>query len=160
VNQLLNAAHVLGLGIETDLEVLLSDNFRIIANASYNDTEIDDPDLRDDLCGSSPTCTGLDPVVGSRVGPFGPVTEVSIDGNPLPRTPNWLANLIMQYDMPMQSGGTLYVNTDCLSLLPSNARWAAYALATGVRATNGMRPLSVVTLQTRSSLTALSTSST
>ncbi|MDH5618742.1 MAG: TonB-dependent receptor [Gammaproteobacteria bacterium] len=112
VNQLLNAHHVNGLGIETDLEILLSDNFRLIANASYNDTEIDDPELRDDLCGSNPTCTGLDPVVGSRVGPFGPVTEVSIDGNPLPRTPNWIANLILQYDMPMASGATMYVNTD------------------------------------------------
>ena len=112
VNQLLNADKVLGNGIETDFEVLLSDDFRLIANLSWNDTEIDDGTLRDDLCGSNPTCTGLDPVVGSRVGPFGPVTEVSIDGNPLPRSPEWIANLIMQYDMPMQSGGTLYVNTD------------------------------------------------
>ena len=112
VNQLLNADKVLGNGIETDLEVLLSDNFRLITNLSWNDTEIDDGTLRDDLCGSNPTCTGLDPVVGSRVGPFGPVTEVSIDGNPLPRSPEWIANLIMQYDMPMQSGGILYVNTD------------------------------------------------
>jgi len=112
VNQLLNAKHVNGLGIETDLEILLTDHFRVIANASYNDTEIDDPGLSDDLCGSNPTCTGLDPVVGSRVGPFGPVTEVSIDGNPLPRTPNWIANLILQYDMPLGSGATMYINTD------------------------------------------------
>ena len=112
VNQLLNANHVNGNGIETDIEILLTDNFRVIANASYNDTRIDDGNLRDDLCGSNPTCTGLDPVVGSRVGPFGPVTEVSIDGNPLPRTPNWIANLILQYDMPLNSGATLYVNTD------------------------------------------------
>ena len=112
VNQLLNADHVLGNGIETDIEVLLTDNFRLIANASYNDTRIKDGNLRDDLCGSNPTCTGLDPVVGSRVGPFGPVTEVSIDGNPLPRTPNWIANLILQYDMPLNSGATMYINTD------------------------------------------------
>ena len=112
VNQLLNAEHVNGTGFETDIEVLLTDNFRVIANLSYNDTEIDDPNLRDDLCGSNPTCTGLDPVVGSRVGPFGPVTEVAIDGNPLPRTPEWIANLIVQYDMPLSSGATLYANTD------------------------------------------------
>jgi iron complex outermembrane receptor protein len=112
VNQLLNADHVNGNGIETDVEILITDNFRLIANASWNDTEIDDGTLRDDLCGSNPTCTGLDPVVGSRVGPFGPVTEVLIDGNPLPRSPEWIANLILQYDMPMASGATLYVNTD------------------------------------------------
>ena len=112
VNQLLNANHVTGTGIETDLEILLSDNFRVIANASYNDTEIDDPGLRDDLCGSNPTCTSLDPIVGSRVGPFGPVTEVSIDGNPLPRSPNWIANLILQYDMPLDSGASAYIHTD------------------------------------------------
>jgi len=112
VNQLLNADHVNGKGFETDIEILLTDNFRVMANLSYNDTEIDDPNLRDDLCGSNPTCTGLDPVVGSRVGPFGPVTEVSIDGNPLPRTPEWIGNLILQYSMPLSSGATLYANTD------------------------------------------------
>jgi len=112
VNQLLNANHVNGNGIEMDVEVLLSDQFRMIANASWNNTKIDDGNLRDDLCGSNPTCTGLDPVVGSRVGPFGPVTEVSINGNPLPRSPEWIANLILQYDMPMESGATLYINTD------------------------------------------------
>ena len=112
VNQLLNAERVNGNGIETDLEILVTDNLLLVANASYNDTEIDDPNLRDDLCGSNPTCTGLDPVVGSRVGPFGPVTEVSIDGNPLPRTPEWIGNLIVQYSVPMSAGGELYFNTD------------------------------------------------
>jgi len=112
VNQLLNADKVLGNGIETDLEILVTDNLHLIANVSWNDTEIDDGTLRDDLCGSNPTCTGLDPVVGSRVGPFGPVTEVLIDGNPLPRSPEWIANLIVQYDMPLDSGASLYFNTD------------------------------------------------
>ncbi len=112
VNQLLNADQVNGNGIETDFEWLLTDNVRFIANVSYNDTEIDDPDLQDDLCGSDPTCTGLDPVVGGRIGPFGPVTEVSIDGNPLPRTPEWIANLIVQFNMPMATGGDLYFNMD------------------------------------------------
>lgn len=112
VNQLLNADKVIGNGIETDFEVLLTDTFRVVANLSYNDTEIDDPTLRDDLCGSNPTCTGLDPVVGMRMGAFGPVTEVSIDGNPLPRAPEWLGNIILQFDLPMQGGGELYFNTD------------------------------------------------
>lgn len=111
VNQLLNADKVTGSGFETDLEVLVTDNLFIMANLSYNDTEIDDPNLSDDLCGSSPSCTGLDPVVGTRVGPFGPVTEVSIDGNPLPRTPEWLLNFILQYTVPL-ANGSIYFNTD------------------------------------------------
>lgn len=111
VNQLLNADQVDGFGIETEFDLLVTDNLFLSANLSYNDTEIDDPNLRDDLCGSAPTCTGLDPVVGTRVGPFGPVTEVSIDGNPLPRTPKYLANFILQYSYPLRDGD-LYFNTD------------------------------------------------
>ena len=111
VNQLLNADKVKGSGFETDFEVLITDDFLLMANMSYNHTEIDDPNLRDDLCGSNPTCTGLDPVVGMRMGAFGPVTEVSIDGNPLPRTPEWLFNLILQYTVPLASG-SLYFHTD------------------------------------------------
>ncbi len=111
INQLLNAERVNGSGFETDFEILVTDNLLLMTNLSYNDTEIDDPTLRDDLCGSNPTCTGLDPVVGMRVGPFGPVTEVAIDGNPLPRTPEWLFNFILQYTVPLEDG-SLYFNTD------------------------------------------------
>ncbi len=111
VNQLLNAERVNGSGFETDFEILVTDNLLLMANLSYNDTEIDDPTLRDDLCGSNPTCTGLDPVAGTRQGFFGLVTEVFIDGNPLPRTPEWLFNFILQYTVPLEAG-SLYFNTD------------------------------------------------
>ena len=111
VNQLLNADRVNGFGLETEFDLLVSENLFLSANFSYNDTEIDDPGLRDDLCGSAPTCTGLDQVVGMRMGPFGPVTEVSIDGNPLPRTPEVILNLILQYSYPL-ADGELYFNTD------------------------------------------------
>ena len=53
----------------------------------------------------------LDPIVGMRVGPFGPVTEVSIDGNPLPRSPEWMANIILQWTLPLAEG-EFYVHTD------------------------------------------------
>jgi iron complex outermembrane receptor protein len=111
VNQLLNANEVTGYGFETEFDLLITDNLFVTANLSYNDTEINDPNLRDDLCGSAPPCTGLDPVVGTRVGPFGPVTEVSIDGNPLPRTPEIIFNLILQYSYPL-ANGEAYFNTD------------------------------------------------
>ena len=110
-NQLLNAEAVDGNGFETDFEILLTDNLLLIANASYNDTEIDDSDLRDDLCGGVPGCTPLDPIVGVRMGFFGPVTEVSIDGNPLPRSPEWMYNIILQYSIPLDDG-EIYFHTD------------------------------------------------
>jgi iron complex outermembrane receptor protein len=111
VNQLLNADRVNGVGAETEFDLLVTKNLFLSANLSYNDTEIDDPNLRDDQCGSTPSCTGLDPVAGIRPGFFGPVTEVYIDGNPLPRTPKWIANIIAQYSYPLQNG-EMYVNTD------------------------------------------------
>ena len=111
VNQLLNADKVNGFGVETEFDLLITENLFFSANASYNDTEIDDPGLRDDQCGSTPSCTGLDPFAGTRPGFFGPVTEVFIDGNPLPRTPKWIVNLILEYKYPLQSGD-VYFNTD------------------------------------------------
>jgi iron complex outermembrane receptor protein len=111
VNQLLNADKVKGHGVESEFDLLVTENLFVSANLSYNKTEIDDPGLRDDLCGSAPSCTGLDPVAGTRIGPFGPVTEVYIDGNPLPRTPEWILNFVLQYTQPLQSG-ELYFHTD------------------------------------------------
>ncbi len=112
-NRLLNADKVNGQGFETSFEWLATDNFLVIANASYNDTEIDDANLLDELAGAAPSVTPLDPIVDTtRIGGFGfPVTDVSINGNPLPRTPEWTYNLILQYSIPVD-GAEFYVNTD------------------------------------------------
>ncbi|RPH99479.1 MAG: TonB-dependent receptor [Lysobacterales bacterium] len=148
VNQLLNADQVNGYGLETEFELLVTENLSIMSNLSYNDTEIDDSELRDDLCGSSPRCTPLDPIAGTRIGPFGPVTEVYIDGNPLPRTPEWIFNFILDYSYPLQNGD-LYFNTDWNYRDESNLflhesvefvqeeRWLG-GLRTGYRMSNGM----------------------
>ncbi|HET6565898.1 MAG TPA: TonB-dependent receptor, partial [Xanthomonadales bacterium] len=148
INQLLNAEHVNGYGMETELDWQATENLFLSANASYTHTEIDDPGLKDDLCGSAPTCTGLDPIAGMRIGPFGPVTEVFIDGNPLPRTPEWIFNLIAEYSYPI-SNGELYFNTDWNYRDKSNlflhesvefvqdARWLG-GLRTGYRTNSGM----------------------
>jgi len=147
-NQLLNAAHVNGWGVETEFDLLVTENLFLSANASYNDTEIDDPNLKDDLCGSAPTCTRLDPIAGFRQGAFGPVTEVWIDGNPLPRSPEWIFNLIAEYSYPISSG-ELYFNTDWNFRDESNlflhesvefvqdSRWLG-GLRTGFRTNSGM----------------------
>lgn len=110
-NEILNADKTKGRGLETELEVLISDNFRISSNLSYNFTEIDDPNLLAEQCGSTPSCTGLDPVMDEFMGFFGPVTLVSVDGNPLPRAPKWLFNVVLDYTVPLQSG-ELYFLTD------------------------------------------------
>ncbi len=111
VNQLLNADKVTGAGFESEIEYIVTDNLYVTANISYTDTQIEDAGLKDDLCGSSPSCTPLDSIVGGRVGPFGPVTEVSIDGNPLPRTPKWLFNFSFEYTQPL-TDGEVYLNMD------------------------------------------------
>jgi iron complex outermembrane receptor protein len=112
-NRLLNANRVNGKGIESSLEVLITDNFLLIANASYNDTEIDDSNLLDELAGAAPSVTPLDRIVDTtRIGGFGfPVTDVSIDGNPLPRSPKLQYNLILQYTIPV-TDGEFYAYTD------------------------------------------------
>ncbi len=147
-NQLLNADQVNGYGAETEVDWIVSENLMLTSNLSYTHTEIDDPALRDDLCGSAPTCTRLDPIAGIRQGFFGPVTEVFIDGNPLPRTPEWIFNFILQYTYPL-ANGDVYFNNDWNYRDDSNlflhesvefvqdARWLG-GLRTGYRTDSGM----------------------
>ena len=111
LNRLLNADKTEGKGFETDFEFLVTENLRFNTNLSYNDTEIKDSDLRAEQCGSTPSCAGKDPVVGIVDGPFGPVTSVSVDGNDLPRSPEWLFNVSMLYTLRLTTG-QLYFNTD------------------------------------------------
>lgn len=110
-NELLNAAEVDGAGFETEFEFLVSESLRLSANLSYNDTEINDPNLNTELCSSNPICTSLDPIVDTFQGFFGTVNLVSVDGNPLPRAPEWIANFSVDYTYPLEVG-SLYANTD------------------------------------------------
>ena len=110
-NSLLNADKTVGKGFESDIQVLFTENLRVNTNFSYTDTEIQDSTLGTELCGSTPSCTGLDPVTGMSVGPFGPITTVSIDGNSLPRAPKWLFNVDAHYGVPLDTG-TIYFQTD------------------------------------------------
>ena len=82
-NHLLNAERTLGQGIEAQVEVLLGRGLRLQAGASYNHTEIDDPSLFVQPCGSG--CVVLDPP-GLLPG------TVALDGNSLPNAPRWIAN--------------------------------------------------------------------
>ncbi len=110
-NELLNADKVDGAGFETEFEILFAEGLKLSTNLSYNDTEIKDANLNTELCSSTPLCTSLDPIVDTFPGFFGTVNLVSVDGNPLPRAPKWLANVALNYDREISSG-TVYANTD------------------------------------------------
>jgi len=101
-NRLINADSTAGRGVELDLEAFINDNLTVTAAASYNYTEIDDPNLEIQPCGGG--CTVLDSA-GSRPG------TVSIDGNRLPHAPRWVANATARYAVPFR-GGELFAFTD------------------------------------------------
>ena len=101
-NQLLNVDTTNGSGVEMDLDWAVTDNFLVTLGASYNDTEIDDNQLSVLPCGAP--CTVLDPA-GSFPG------SVSLDGNTLPRAPEWVANLVLRYSI-QTAAGEWYFQTD------------------------------------------------
>jgi len=153
-NRILNADKTKGWGIESELDVLLTDRLRFTGNLSYNKAEIDDPDLWSEECGGIPDCTGLDPVMDEFMGFFGPVTLVAVDGNPLPRAPEWIFNAILDYTVPMESG-EWYFMTDWSYRGDSNiflyesvefiaeARWLG-GLRTGYRNAAGNMDVSLI----------------
>ena len=101
-NTLINADQTKGQGFELDLDAYLTDRLLLTLGVSYNDTEIDDPNLAIQPCGGG--CTVLDPA--------GPVAgTVSIDGNSLPQAPEWIANATLRYGVPV-GDGELYFYTD------------------------------------------------
>jgi iron complex outermembrane receptor protein len=102
-NELVNAAKSEGKGFELDLDAYLTDNLRTSVGLSYNHTEIKDPNLFIAPCGNG--CTVLDPA-GPTAG------TVSIDGNPLPQAPLWVANATLRYGMPTADGGEWFAFTD------------------------------------------------
>lgn len=110
-NELLNADKVKGAGFETEFEMRVTESFRFSANLSYNDTEIKDANLNTELCSATPICTSRDPIVDTFQGFFGTVNLVSVNGNPLPRAPEWTSNFALNYDYQINSG-TLYAQTD------------------------------------------------
>lgn len=102
VTALTNAKKTVGQGFELDFEALVTDQLRVTAGLSYNDTEIQDKNLKVPVCGSG-LCTPLNTVVAGLA---------SIDGNPLPQAPKWIANATARYGVPMGPGSELYVFGD------------------------------------------------
>jgi iron complex outermembrane receptor protein len=106
--QLVNADKTNAYGFDFDLEALLTDNFLVQLGVGYNNTEIDDPNLRVATCGAvnadfSKACTPTDPV---DAGGF-----ASVNGNTLPNAPEWTTNIRLQYTIPV-SAGEVFLATD------------------------------------------------
>ncbi len=102
-NRLLNAAKADGNGFELNLELLPTEQLLLTVGASYNNTKIKDASLSLPKCGSG--CNMLDPLVPGT-------SRYSIDGNPLPQAPKWVANLTARYSIPTADGNEFYVYTD------------------------------------------------
>jgi iron complex outermembrane receptor protein len=109
-NRLVNAEKTTGNGAEIDFTAYLTDRLLATVSASYNKTEIKDPNLRIDACGSG--CTILDPITAPAdpsIGKFAPT--VSINGNPLPNAPKTVWNATLRYSIPIGQN-ELYFHTD------------------------------------------------
>ena len=100
--QLVNADNAKAVGFDLDFDALLTDNFLLQVKVGYNDTEIDDPNLRIATCGSG-LCTPADPLDDDGF--------AIVDGNPLPNAPEWNANVRLRYGIPVSSG-EFFVATD------------------------------------------------
>ncbi|MEO1251489.1 MAG: TonB-dependent receptor [Pseudomonadota bacterium] len=117
-NTALNADETIGYGFEFDMDWRVTEQFEVTVGASYNYTEIQDPDLTVAGCGSQ-QCTILDPFTmvadPTALPPVnglpGMLSIVNVDGNPLPQAPRWIANWTARYGVPFFDG-ELFVFTD------------------------------------------------
>ncbi|MGI9238589.1 MAG: TonB-dependent receptor [Woeseiaceae bacterium] len=101
--QLVNAERGIGKGIDVDLEWLLSDGLMVTAGFSYNDTELDDPNLRIAPCGSG-LCTVMDALDANG--------NVIVDGNAFPQAPKLMANVILEYIHEIGNDNQIFVDAD------------------------------------------------
>lgn len=98
--RLLNANETVGYGFELDTQFILNDYWIVTANASYNNTELNDSGLSVPICAS---CTVTDPVNG--------LGQASVDGNSLPHAPEWIFNFTARYAIEI-GDGEFYAYTD------------------------------------------------
>ena len=116
-NRLINADSVRGYGFEMDAELKPVPELLLTTSLSYNHTEIRDAGLTTAACGATRVdtfpnvslCTPLDPIV-TPAAPFS-AAIVNIDGNSLPQSPRWIANVTARYGVPV-GDGEIYAFTD------------------------------------------------
>ncbi|MBT8086237.1 MAG: TonB-dependent receptor [Woeseia sp.] len=105
--QLVNAKEGKGSGFDVDVEWLLTEDLLLGFGLGYNDTEINDPNLLVAPCGSG-QCTVLDPDPTPADGN----NFVLVDGNRFPKAPEWLGNIVLQYNNDLGGGDEFFVNLD------------------------------------------------
>ncbi len=98
---LLNADKAVGYGFELDGEYYATADLVFTGSVSYNNTEIQQSDLGVAPCGAS--CTVKDPINDQGF--------ALIDGNALPQSPEWIANLAVRWSKEL-GNGELYVYSD------------------------------------------------
>jgi iron complex outermembrane recepter protein len=108
--RLVNAAKVVGDGIEATLEAYVTPQLFMTLSGSYNLTKIQDSSLSVGTCGS---CTVLNPKTATGF--------AIIDGNSLPNAPKWIANFTARYGFPAAGGGEYFVFTDWVYRSEANA---------------------------------------
>ena len=97
--QLINADKGKGNGMDLDAEFLLTDNFYVSVGFSYNNTEIDDPNLRVAPCGSG-QCTVIDTLDANG--------NAIVDGNSFPQAPPTMMNIALKYTKPVDTGSVFF----------------------------------------------------
>lgn len=102
---LLNADKSIGQGAELDLQAWLTDTLLVTWGTSYNDTEIDDPNLAVAICGGGCNVTDPTTVINGQ-------TFALVDGNSLPQAPKWIHNLTARWGVPVGDDAEFYVYTD------------------------------------------------
>lgn len=108
--QLLNAAHSVGYGSELEFEMHPLTNLTFNFTGSLNITRIEDKALTVQT-GAMPIADVLNPYT-TGAGPFGPVYNASINGNPLPQAAKWVADASVRYDVPVTDTGKAYLYSD------------------------------------------------
>jgi iron complex outermembrane receptor protein len=101
-NTLKTAKKAVGQGVELSLNAYVTDSLLVSLSGSINDTQIKDPSLTVSGCGSN-MCTMTNRAVTAG--------QYSIDGNPLPQAPKYVANANARYSIPVSSG-EFFVFTD------------------------------------------------
>ncbi|MGH6615092.1 TonB-dependent receptor [Sphingomonas sp.] len=110
---LFNADHANAYGFEAELEWRPIRNISISLGGSALHTEIKDKRVYAQVCALNGvvTCTVQNPTITRPV--FGaPAVFAQIDGQPLPNAPKFQIDAAVRYDIPLWTGGNLFVQTD------------------------------------------------
>jgi len=92
-NRLVNVKNTKGYGLEIDSEYILNQNWHLMVNLGYNNTEINSPDLVISACSS---CTITDELDANDL--------AKIDGNNLPMAPERIVNIALRYQRDLARG--------------------------------------------------------